>query len=55
MGETRGPQFQAVLIGFFVLCTITIAARCYTRIIIVKRFAVEDWLAAIAYVCRPVM
>ncbi|ETS87800.1 hypothetical protein PFICI_01628 [Pestalotiopsis fici W106-1] len=49
MGDTRAPQFQGVLIAFLVACTISIAARVYTRAFIVRKFAVEDWLAVATY------
>lgn len=50
MGDTRAPQFEGVLIAFLVAVTITIAARVYTRAFIVRKFAVEDWLAVVTYV-----
>ncbi|KAH8681713.1 hypothetical protein BX600DRAFT_505371 [Xylariales sp. PMI_506] len=50
MADTRGPQLQAVLISFLVFAFITIAARCYTRVFIVKIFLIEDWLTVIALV-----
>ena len=50
MADDRGPEIRAIVIFLCVLCVITVALRCYTRKFIVKRFAVEDWLAVVALV-----
>lgn len=52
MTDTRAPQFQGVLIAFLGICTISVAARCYTRLRLVRIFAVEDYLAVAAYVSK---
>ncbi|CAN8103523.1 unnamed protein product [Discula destructiva] len=46
--DSRGPQMEAVIIAFLVTCVITVSLRCYTMIFILKRFAVEDYLAVLA-------
>ncbi|KAH8197857.1 hypothetical protein TruAng_007956 [Truncatella angustata] len=50
MAETRAPQFQGVLIAFLLASTVSVAARCYTRIRLVRIFAVEDYLAVATYI-----
>jgi hypothetical protein len=50
MGDTRAPQFQGVLIAFLILSTISVAARIYTRVTLVRIFAVEDWLTVVTFV-----
>ncbi|KAK9419580.1 putative Integral membrane protein [Seiridium unicorne] len=50
MGDTRAPQFQGVLIAFLIACTISVAARVYTRVALVRIFAAEDWLAVATFV-----
>lgn len=52
MSDSRGPQLQAVLIFLLILCIVTVSLRCYTKYFIIKRFAIEDWLAVVALV-RP--
>lgn len=46
----RGPEFAGVLIGFMVLTTVAVGARCYTRIALTNIFSVEDWLSVITLV-----
>lgn len=53
MGDSRGPEFEGVLIAFLIVCTISVAARIYTRIRLVRIFAAEDWLAVVTYVRIP--
>ncbi|KAI0130236.1 cation-transporting ATPase 4 [Xylariales sp. AK1849] len=50
MADTRGPQLEAVLITLLVLSFLTVIARCYTRIVLVKIFSIEDWLAVVTFV-----
>jgi hypothetical protein len=42
--EDRGPEFLIIVIVFLVLSWLTVLARCYVRIFMIKAFAVDDWL-----------
>lgn len=49
-GENRGPQVAGVA-GFFVsLSTIFVFLRVYCRVVVVKAFGADDYLAVIAWV-----
>ena len=37
------------------LATIFVALRCYARLVIVKGFGLDDWLALLTLVTRPVL
>lgn len=50
--ENRAPQVTGVAALFLVLSTLTILARSYCRIFVVKGFGLDDWAAVIAWV-RP--
>lgn len=43
--DNRGPQMLGVTASFLVLMWVTVMARCYVRIKIIKAFAMDDWLA----------
>jgi hypothetical protein len=42
--EDRGPELLGVVICFLVLSWVTVLARCYVRIVMIKAFAMDDWL-----------
>lgn len=50
-GHNTGPLLVAVTSSLLVLATISVAARCYNQIVLLKRFQIEDWLAVITWVC----
>ena len=50
MTDNRGPLIVPVIIMFFVLTSIFIPLRVYTRLRIIKAFALDDWLAVITQV-----
>lgn len=47
----RGPQVAGVAASFLALCWIAIGLRCYCRLVIVKSFGIDDYLAVAAQVC----
>ena len=47
----RGPQLLGVNYFFATFALLTVALRCYTRIAIVKRFALDDRVMLVALVC----
>lgn len=50
MDVSRGPQLEAVILGFLALCTVAVSLRSYTMGFILKRFFLEDYLAILALV-----
>lgn len=50
MKRDRSGELRAVGIVFLVIPLTTVLARCYVRIYIVKKFAVDDWLAVVTMV-----
>ncbi|KAI6357424.1 hypothetical protein MCOR31_010333 [Pyricularia oryzae] len=48
-GHNTGPLLVAVTSSLLVLATISVAARCYNQIVLLKRFQIEDWLAVITW------
>lgn len=42
--KDRGPELLAVVILFLVLAWVTVLARCWVRIKMIKAFAIDDWL-----------
>jgi hypothetical protein len=50
MAEDRGPQVSGVSTLFLVLTWIFISMRIYCRLVIVKCFGLDDYLAVIAQV-----
>lgn len=50
MDTSRGPQLEAVILGFLALCTIAVSLRTYTMGFILKRLFLEDYLAILALV-----
>ncbi|KAH6695630.1 hypothetical protein F5X68DRAFT_219990 [Plectosphaerella plurivora] len=46
--ENRGPELQAVGIGFLTFAYISVALRSYVRVVIVKAFGLDDWLMLLA-------
>jgi len=48
--ENRAPEVTGVATLFLALSTLTILARCYCRIFVVKGFGLDDWAAVIAWV-----
>ncbi|CAG8958422.1 hypothetical protein HYFRA_00011099 [Hymenoscyphus fraxineus] len=45
--DSRGPELAAVVISLLVFATITVALRCYTMGVLLRRFFIEDWLAVV--------
>jgi hypothetical protein len=50
MAEDRGPQVSGVSTLFLVLTWIFVSMRIYCRLVIVKSFGLDDYLAVIAQV-----
>jgi hypothetical protein len=48
--EDRGPQLAAVAILFLTLAWIFVSLRCYVRIVMIKSFGIDDWLAVASLV-----
>ncbi|KAI6356768.1 hypothetical protein MCOR25_007863 [Pyricularia grisea] len=48
-GSNTGPLLVSVTCTLLVLCTISVAARCYNQIVLLKRFQIEDWLAVVTW------
>ncbi len=48
--ENRAPEVTGVAALFLILSTLTILARSYCRIFVVKGFGLDDWAAVIAWV-----
>jgi hypothetical protein len=46
----RGPQMIGVYTLFVALTTIAIVLRVYTRVLLVKTFGIDDYLAVAAWV-----
>jgi hypothetical protein len=46
----RGPEVAAVYALFTALTSITIVLRVYCRVVLVKKFALDDWMATAAWV-----
>ncbi|KAH7368136.1 hypothetical protein B0T11DRAFT_337359 [Plectosphaerella cucumerina] len=46
--ENRGPELQAVGIGFLAFAYVAVALRSYVRIFIVKAFGLDDWIMLLA-------
>jgi len=45
--ESRGPELQAVIISFLILSWVTVLARCWVRIKMIKAFALDDWFTVL--------
>ena len=52
--ENRGPEVVAVVIAFLVLTWVTVALRCYVRIILKPPFRISDVLSVASLVCAPI-
>ncbi|TLD15205.1 hypothetical protein PspLS_10748 [Pyricularia sp. CBS 133598] len=48
-GHNTGPLLVGVTSTLLVLATISVAARCYNQIVLLKRFQIEDWLAVVTW------
>jgi hypothetical protein len=46
--EDRGPELLGVIILFLALSWTTVLARCYVRIVMIKAFAIDDWLILVS-------
>jgi hypothetical protein len=45
MNHDRTQEIRAIGIAFLIVPLITVLARCYVRIYMIKNFATDDWLA----------
>jgi hypothetical protein len=45
--DNRGPEMEIVIISFLVLSWVTVLARCWVRIRMIKAFALDDWLTVL--------
>lgn len=45
--DNRGPEVETVIISFLVLSWVTVLARCWVRIRMIKAFAWDDWLTVL--------
>ncbi|KAJ4357230.1 uncharacterized protein N0V89_001805 [Didymosphaeria variabile] len=48
--DDRSHEFTGVLGFFIAVCTVLVLLRCYCKIVIVKNFAVDDYLSVLALV-----
>jgi hypothetical protein len=48
--DDRGPELLGVIITFLALSWITVLARCYVRVLMIKAFAIDDWLILLTLV-----
>jgi hypothetical protein len=46
----RGPEFVGVVGVFLALAIISVLGRCYTRVVIIKGFGLDDWFMVMALV-----
>lgn len=42
--DNRGPEVRIVIISFLAVSWVTVLARCWVRIKMIKAFALDDWL-----------
>lgn len=42
--DNRSPEVKIVIISFLAVSWVTVLARCWVRIRIIKAFALDDWL-----------
>jgi hypothetical protein len=45
--DNRRPEVETVIISFLVLSWVTVLARCWVRIRMIKAFALDDWLTVL--------
>lgn len=45
--ENRGPEVRIVIISFLAVSWITVLARCWVRVRMIKAFALDDWLTVL--------
>ena len=45
--DNRRPEVETVIISFLALSWVTVLARCWVRIRMIKAFAVDDWLTVL--------
>lgn len=50
MQRDRSEEVRAIGIAFLLVPLITVLARCYVRIYMIKNFAIDDWLAVVTMV-----
>jgi len=50
MKDDRSAEVRAIGIVFLVIPLLSVLARCYVRICMIKNFAVDDWLAVVCMV-----
>ncbi|TLS26498.1 hypothetical protein PpBr36_04021 [Pyricularia pennisetigena] len=48
-GHNGGPLLVGTTTTLLFLATISVAARCYNQIVLMKRFQIEDWLAVVTW------
>jgi NO-binding membrane sensor protein with MHYT domain len=49
--QTRGPPTLGVSVAFFVIASVFVALRFISRIFIVRKLWLHDWLMLVAWVC----
>lgn len=49
--ETRRPATLGVSITFFVIASVFVALRFVSRIFVVRKIGLHDWLMLLAWVC----
>lgn len=49
----RGPEVLGTYAFFAALTTIAVALRVYTRVFLVKKLGLDDWLAVASWVSAP--
>jgi hypothetical protein len=48
----RGPLVEGFYTAFLIITTIAILLRTYSRAVLIKNFALDDWFAVISWVSR---
>jgi hypothetical protein len=48
----RGPSIVAVDAVFLALSSISVLLRCYCRLYVIRKFAIDDWFALLSWVCE---
>lgn len=49
--ESRVPNVIAMVAGTLAVASATLAARFYTRAVLIKRLGYDDWFALLSLVC----
>lgn len=45
--DNRGPEVRIVILSFLIASWVTVLARCWVRVKMIKAFAWDDWLTVL--------